>query len=232
MRDQLVAATERVIASDGRLFERDGVVFSTPIVPFELLTFLLRAAGRSGGTLKVLDFGGSLGSTYRQCRPFLDHLRQLRWNVVEQPAMVEIGKARFADDQLRFFDRIGDATEGSAPDVVIFSGVLQYLDDPYHVLAEACACGASTIIVDRNPVCALAQDVLAVQVVSSDIFPARLPFRIFGAGMIENAMGSAYRKVAEFGCVDSDAVLKALDVRFRGQAFERRAAEGGSHHVV
>ena len=63
-------------------FERDSVLFDRIEYPFPLLAGLLRAAAEKGASLSVLDFGGSLGTTYFQCRSFLSSLRSLRWSIV------------------------------------------------------------------------------------------------------------------------------------------------------
>ena len=82
-------------------FERDGVVFDQPDYNFPLLACLLRVATESGNRLRVLDFGGSLGSTYFQCRPFLGGVSELRWTVVEQPQFVECGRREFEDGEVQ-----------------------------------------------------------------------------------------------------------------------------------
>ena len=55
-----------------------------------------------GGVLSVLDFGGSLGSTYYQNKKFLDSLDDVSWNIVEQKHFVDAGKEDFEDERLRF----------------------------------------------------------------------------------------------------------------------------------
>src|SRR5712691_3342391 len=52
------------------VYERDSVVFDEVQYAWPLLAGLLWIATRSGGKLDVLDFGGSLGSTYFQNRAF------------------------------------------------------------------------------------------------------------------------------------------------------------------
>ena len=87
---------------DGEVaFERDSVVFAEQDYQFPLLACLLRAALESRGELNVLDFGGSLGSSYFQCRSFLPPLARLRWNIVEQAKHVECGRREFANEQLK-----------------------------------------------------------------------------------------------------------------------------------
>jgi putative methyltransferase (TIGR04325 family) len=223
--ERLIEAAEVVIGGGGQKFERDGVVFAEPITPFPLLTFLLIASGRSSNRLTVLDFGGSLGSTYRQCQPFLAHLSFLRWSIVEQAHIAVIGKSRFENDVLRFYSSISEAFAVDHPDVVILSSVLQYLEDPYKTLASVVAFKPSLIIIDRNPYSEMNSDTFSLQIVTDAIFPARLPFRIFGDNSIENRLAPAYRKVAEFDAVDTDMMAGSLVVRFRGKAFERAVNE-------
>jgi putative methyltransferase (TIGR04325 family) len=221
--ERLIKSTEDVVRSEGRLHERDGVVFTEPVTPFPLLAFLLLAAGRTDGRFTVLDFGGGLGSTYRQCQPFLGHLSHLRWNIVEQENVVAAGNQRFATDTLRFHASIDEAASERSPDVVIFSSVLQYLDDPYGALASAVACNPSMIVIDRNPFWDGDDDMFSLQIVSDEIFPARLPFRIFGRDSMEKVVGQVYRKLAAFDTVDPDMMVGSDLVRFRGKAFERVA---------
>jgi hypothetical protein len=101
--------------------------------------------------------------------------------------------------------------------------VLQYLDDPYAVLAGASAFRPSLIVVDRNPFFEQKDDAFSLQVVSDAIFPARLAFRIFGHDTLENALAPTYRKVTEFDTVDPDMMAGSATVRFRGKVFARAA---------
>ena len=63
------AALLRVKNGDAA-YERDSVTFATIDYEFPLLACLLRAATEHDNRLSVLDFGGSLGSTYFQCLVF------------------------------------------------------------------------------------------------------------------------------------------------------------------
>lgn len=218
---RITAATEEAIRSNGRLFERDGVLFDRPITPFPLLAFLLRAAARNQGHLNVIDFGGALGSTYRQCLPFLDHLPSPRWSIVEQPHVVELGRNRFASDTLSFFDTIESAAAAAKPTAIVFSGVLQYLDDPYAVLSQAKSADPDMILIDRNPFSDASADIYSLQVVPEEIFTAKLPFRVFGSASLEDALQPAYQLVSQTGSIDPDAYAGQTRVQFLFKAFER-----------
>ena len=78
---------------DGRAaYERDSVLFEEVEYVWPLLASLMWVGARHLGSLNVLDFGGSLGSTYFQNRIFLATLPSVRWNIVEQPRHVEVGR--------------------------------------------------------------------------------------------------------------------------------------------
>jgi len=64
-------------------FERDSVLFAVMKNNFALLAGLTRAATANRGHLSVLDFGGSLGSTYFQCRVLLSTVKELLLILVE-----------------------------------------------------------------------------------------------------------------------------------------------------
>jgi putative methyltransferase (TIGR04325 family) len=219
--DRVVAATDKARESGGKLFERDSVLFDHPVTPFPLLSCLLSVAARNKRGLTVVDFGGSLGSTYRQCASFLSHIRPLRWKVVEQEHVAEAGRKRFSSDILSFHDTLPDASKGEAIDVIVLSGVLQYLEDPYSILAQVRELMPTAILIDRTPVSACAEDVFSIQIVPPTIFAARLPFRAFGAGKLGAAFKDDYNQVAVFPTADPDMIAGPVKVRFRGKWFER-----------
>lgn len=71
------AALHKVLRGEAA-YERDSATFAQLALPYPLLAVLLRVAARNSGRLSILDFGGSLGSTYFQCRGFCPASRS--WN--------------------------------------------------------------------------------------------------------------------------------------------------------
>jgi putative methyltransferase (TIGR04325 family) len=127
--NQAIIATRKVISGEAK-FQRDGVNFTDALYPFPLIAALLRAAVENGGELTVLDFGGALGCTYYQCRDFLEGLKQLRWCIVEQAHFADAGNQHFKSDKLLFFKDMQEVWSTYTPNVVLFSGSLQYLPEP------------------------------------------------------------------------------------------------------
>jgi putative methyltransferase (TIGR04325 family) len=165
---KVLAATLMVKRGEAA-FERDSVLFHANEYSWPLLSGLLWSAARNEGRLNVLDFGGSLGSSYFQHRRFLDKLPEVRWNVVEQPHYVESGRTHIQDAVLRFYASIEQCLADNKPNVILLSSVLQYLQAPVDILAELPEVGASGLIIDRTPFSFLEKDKLVIQRVPAAI---------------------------------------------------------------
>lgn len=179
-------------------FERDSVVFDHVEFCFPVLAGLLRAACARDGNLRVLDFGGGLGTTYRQFKAFEAPLQSLSWSIVEQPKFVEAGRAEFANEELRFFSSIAETLGGGAPDVVLLSSVLQYVELPYHLIREVCSIGSRSVVIARTPSAIAPSDTLTVQVVPPSIYEASYPCWILAKAKLLAAFSEQHRLVASF----------------------------------
>jgi putative methyltransferase (TIGR04325 family) len=206
-------------------YERDSATFVTASLPHPVAAALMLGAALRGGRLDVLDFGGSLGSLYGQCRPLLDALPDVHWRVVEQPHFVAAGRADFQDSRLEFFASIAECTRGGSPGVVVLSSVLQYLEDPYAVLQELGRLGAAIIVIDRTPFTTAGPDVLAVQKVSS-VYPASYPAWILDEQRVLATLDAHHdlllRCDSAEGCVRSRGIVAC----YRGMILKRRDSAG------
>ena len=136
---------------NGGLRERDSLIFDHIEYSYPLLSGLLWIAGINKGRLNVLDFGGSLGSTYFQNKYFLDSIPQVNWCIVEQPDFVRTGTELFADERLHFFDSIESCISAYDINLVLLSSVLQYLEKPYELIENIISKHPEFIIIDRTP---------------------------------------------------------------------------------
>jgi len=175
---KVLDATLKVKQGDAA-FERDSVAFHDIEYNWPVLAAFLWAASRNAGFLNVLDFGGALGSSYFQNRRFLETLRKVSWNVIEQPHYVRAGKEHIQDERLRFYLTIDSYMTENQPNVILLSSVLQYLPNPFNVLDKLAKCGASCLIIDRTPYSSQAEDCLVIQHVPSNIYRASYPMWIF-----------------------------------------------------
>ncbi len=163
---QVRSATDAVVAGRAAM-ERDGVLFDRVDVRWPVAGPLLWQAAKHG-SLRVIDYGGSLGSTYRQLAALTADL-DVHWAVVEQPAFVAAG-ADYVDGRLSFHPTIDDAVTAVRPTAALLSSVLQYLPDPHAELRALAACGVEAIIVDRTPMTDEAEDRPAVEHVPPEIY--------------------------------------------------------------
>lgn len=141
-------------------FRWDGVL--TPLFQ-QLAAALLAAAMRGGGfdgRLSVCDFGGGLGNGHAVLSAILGEAVRLDWDVVETPALAQVGNERFAGDGLRFHDRL-DTLEGREHDLILISGVLQYLPDPEAAFARLARRPHRHMVMNRFPVRQAAEPVTA-----------------------------------------------------------------------
>lgn len=197
------------VKSGQAIFERDSVLLDHPEPPFPLLSGLLRAATLNQDKLSVLDFGGALGSTYFQCRPFLDGLKEIHWNVVEQPNHVECGKAEFASDVLRFYESAEECVSKENPNVLILSCVLQYLPSPYKTLRKLLALEIPHVILDRTAISKINRDYLTVQQVPSSIYSASYPAWFLSKTKIVSLLERNYTLRGVFECPDKVILRKS-----------------------
>lgn len=191
-------ATRKVVAGEA-VYERDSVTFDRVEYSWPLLASLLQVA-LERGSLRVVDFGGSLGSTWRQNAAFLRRLNvPLSWCVVEQDNFAALGQAEFGAEVLRFSSSIQTAGE-SGVDVVLFCGSLSYVPDPLAVMDQAVAAGAPYAIIDRLPVAAAVRDRIMVQHVREPIYRASYPIRVFAEQRLDEQLLRDWRIIEQWVC--------------------------------
>jgi len=179
-------------------FERDGVLFYEAELDAPLMQALDDVRRAVGGGLRVLDFGGSLGSTYWRLRGDLPAGSDLVWDVVEQSGFVEAGRTHLGGERPRFFHDVREAEATGPHDVVLCSGVLQYLEDPEGVLAEWRELRVPFLILNNLPLHAAGPDRLRVQHVPPSIYPASYPVRFFNRAGFIARLEADYEIVREY----------------------------------
>ncbi len=180
------------------VYERDSVLFSEIQYSWPLLATLLWIASKNRNKLNLIDFGGSLGSSYFQNRFFLEHLNELGWNVIEQQKFVEYGKLYFENEHLKFYYNLEECIKEQTPDVIFFSGLIQHVADPYALLEKVINKGFKYIIFDRTPFFEKEKDRIFIQKVDPKIFNASYPIRIFNREKFLRRFHGKYRLIAEF----------------------------------
>jgi putative methyltransferase (TIGR04325 family) len=158
------------------LYEQDGVLFQEESYSWPLLSGLMLAAANNKGALTVMDFGGSLGSTYFQHRKFIELLPFVQWNIIEQPRFVEFGLSQLQNNQLQFHLSPELCIEKNGkPEVLLISTTLPYLEDPLKSLKSLMKLQLPYLIVDNTVFNVESKDRLTVQTVPKTIYDASYP---------------------------------------------------------
>lgn len=203
------------------IYERDSVIFNEVQYAWPLLAGLMWVAAKSRGNLNILDFGGSLGSTYYQNRAFLRNLPEVHWNIIEQSAHVNVGKKYFEDEILKFFPNIERCFSETKPNVILLGSVLQYLENPYEIFNMLLDLPCGNVIIDRTPFWNGSTDRLCVQRVPPCIYPASYPSWIFAKGKFLHQIAKKdYEVIVDF---ENLAHLPGpVELTYRGMIISRK----------
>lgn len=207
-----VRAGTRQVCAGQAAYERDGVAFSAPRSNHPLLAAFFRVAAQSGGRLRIIDFGGALGSLYWQHRASLGNLREIDWRIVEQPHFIEAGRKEFASGALSFWVDLPSAVAAGPVDLILLSGVIQYLAEPYKLLDEVIGAGAEWLFADRLPLLRGRRDRLAIEHVPPEIGEASYPAWFLSRERFEGAMAQRYSVVDSFFTALEGGVLERWNV--------------------
>lgn len=198
--------------------ERDSVVFDEPEYIWTTLSCLMYVAAYFQGKLSVLDFGGSLGSSYFLNKKFLNGLT-VEWSVVEQPNFVEFGEKEISDDLLKFYSDIDQCKKERSVNCILMSSVLQYLEHPYKWLETFVNLDAEFIIIDRTPFSNSGEEFIGIQQNPKYIYSASYPFHVFNKQKIISFMfKSGFVLIESF---PSEQRIKLKNFNFHGLFFKK-----------
>lgn len=206
-----------MVKNNEKIYERDSVTFDYIQYSWPLLAQLLYISIENANKLNVLDFGGSLGSTYFQNRSYLNKLLKLNWIIIEQNNYVDTGKRYFESDELKFYNNLSDIEIDEFPNVIILGSVLQYLENPYSYINDLCNLNCNYIIIDRTPVCtSYLTDRLTVQNVPKEIYNASYPCWIFSENKLINSFNK-YERISSFNStIEKSIRLDNNIIEFKG----------------
>jgi putative methyltransferase (TIGR04325 family) len=200
------------------VYERDSVIFDKIEYSWPLVSGLMFAAVKSGGILNVLDFGGSLGSTFFQNKNILDNLSDVSWNIVEQKKFVEVGKKDFEDKYLHFYYDVKSCQEEQNPNTLVLSSVLQYIEEPYTLLDDILKYDFDYILIDRTPFSTQKKDKIKLQIVPPIIYEASYPCHFFDQDYFERYFVSKqYKLIEKFDALDGSGT----DYKFEGMILKK-----------
>ncbi len=189
------------------VYERDSVIFEKKEYSEELLKGLLKIASENNYKLNVLDFGGSLGSTYYQNKDFLEHLKGFSWNIVEQENFVKEGKRTFKDDTLNFYYNIDNCIKDKKINVLLLSNTLQYVENPYELLQNILKYNFEYIIFETTAFTEDKFEKLTIQIVPQEIYKASYPAWFLNEAKFLNFMKKEYTLIKSFDSFHTKPII-------------------------
>ena len=175
------------------VYERDSVLFDNIQYSQSLINSFKKSI--SDNQLHVVDFGGSLGSTYFQHKELFKDIKDLKWSVVEQKHFVDCGKRDIEIEALKFYYTIDEALLTQRPHVLLLSSVIPYFE----------------------------KERITKQIVPSFIYKASYPAWFLSEAKFIDAFLKKYELIDEFKSpFDADSVLEdGVQVYRKGFYFKR-----------
>lgn len=150
------AIISKVIDSIGKVkrgdavWERDSFLFYQEKYDYQICAAILRCAVKNrGGLVRVLDIGGSLGSSWFQNRKYLADLAKLEYVVAEQDHFAEYGHENLEDDTLKFIKSTDKWEHMGRFDIILMSASLQYIPQYKEILMRIQKAQPNYVILDR-----------------------------------------------------------------------------------
>ena len=181
-------------------YERDSVIFDEIEYSWPLLAGILLVAAKNNGKINLIDFGGSLGSSYFQNRKFLTQLDEVKWNIVEQANFVACGKEYFADSRIQFYETIDECVKGNQINAFLISSTLQYLEKPYEFLEQLLCYDFEYLIFDLTGFFDGDEDILTIQKVWPEVYSASYPCWFFSETKLFDRLVQKYTIIEKFHC--------------------------------
>jgi len=192
--EKIVLASKLV--RDGKAkYERDSCIFEHIEYSWPILAGLLNAS--VDGNLSIVDFGGSLGSSYYQNKHFFSTIH-VKWAVVEQSSFVAIGKQEFTTKNLQFYNKIEDALAIQPKQVLLLSSVIQYLANPKDWIELFLSFDFPYILIDRTSFINTENDRITIQRVPPSIYEASYPCTFFNEEIFVSKFLPKYELIASF----------------------------------
>lgn len=185
------------------VYERDSKLFDKVEYSWPVLASLLWIASLHNNKLDLIDFGGSLGSSYFQNRSFLKHTK-LSWNVVEQENFVKCGREFFEDNILKFFDTV-EQIKNPENHVFFASSSLQYIESPYSFVENIIKKGFPYIIIDRTAFIKNSERI-TIQKIRPDIYKASYPAWFIDESKFLKLFEKDYDMIADFKSIGAQKI--------------------------
>ena len=202
--------------------ERDSVIFDE----IQYSEDMIKSFDRSihDERLHIVDFGGSLGSSYFQHKLLFKNLKDLKWAVVEQKHFVDCGKKLIEIDHLKFYNTIDEAVTEQSNQVLLLSSVIPYFKEPYLLIADLLKYNFEYILIDRTAFIEGDKERITKQIVPEFIYKATYPAWFLNEKKFINAFSEKYELLNDFMSAfdPEDKLEDGLKVYRKGFYFKKK----------
>ena len=157
-------------------YERDSILFEKKDYNWFLTTAIYQSINGKE-KLKIIDFGGSLGSTYFQNKDIFTNL-EIEWYILEQDTFVNIGKKYFQNEELLFHNNINNLPITNY-NICIISSSLQYIENYTSILDSIFSKEPEYILLDRTVISYTNKNLIYIQKNPKNINKSSYPTHIF-----------------------------------------------------
>jgi len=204
------------------VYERDGIIYDQIYYSWPLLSHLLLAASQNNNQLSLIDFGGSLGTTFFQNKKYLNQLNKVQWDVVELGYLIETGKKEIAEKGLDFFYTIEDAIKTNGKhNILITNGVFPYLEKPYELFNLFKSFNFEYIIIESTYFNYEARDRICIQKTNPKAYTAFYPCWLLDYEKVKAYFMDEYIIFNEYQN-DIHFYLEGEKVEYRSVVFKRK----------
>lgn len=192
------------------VYERDTFLFHEHATNYNLMMYLQKIFIQDN-KLMVCDWGGAFASVFFQHKELLEEM-DCQWTVVEQKHFVEYAKEHLERHNLHFCYPSELAKIIPQCNCVLFSSVLQYLDNSDNIIYDICEKSPTYIIVERTPVGNRKR--IWVETVHEPIYEASYPCCVFEEKeFVQKFIGCGYKLIDSWhSLVDGDVPVSQNEI--------------------
>lgn len=191
--NKAIWASQKVLNGEAK-WERDSFLFYEQKYVYKLCASILRCALKNGNKgVRVLDIGGSLGSTYFQNIKYLEDVNNLEYIVAEQDHYRDYGHEHLENSILKFISSKDDWESQEKYDIILMSASLQYISEYIEIAEKIKRARPEYIVLDRILISERGR--LCKETVPEKIYKSSYPVRIFSENEIKDFFEPEYQVI-------------------------------------
>lgn len=191
--NKAIWASQKVLNGEAK-WERDSFLFYEQKYVYKLCASILRCALKNGNKgVRVLDLGGSLGSTYFQNIKYLEDVNNLEYIVAEQDHYRDYGHEHLENSILKFISSKDDWESQEKYDIILMSASLQYISEYIEITEKIKRARPEYIILDRILISERGR--LCKETVPEKIYKSSYPVRILSEKEIKDFFEPEYQVI-------------------------------------